>query len=109
MDMRSLWFKDKDGKPDPVLTFAFLSVVVVLAKMLFAGATVKLFGGAFLWTITSPDATTIAAAWIPTLGAYVSNKYVNYNYHPDYVRMKKDIDGDGDEEEVLIPRDSAGK
>ncbi len=99
-----LWLKDKDGKPDAVLTFATLSVAVVLIKLLFAGAVFTI-GKWLTFTVVGPDAGTIGAVFLPTLGAYVSNRYVNYNYHPDYVKMKKDIDGDGDEEEVLVPKD----
>lgn len=103
MDMRSIWFKDKDGRPDPVLSFTFFAVFTILFKLLFAGAHIVV--GKWLdFTVMGPDASVIGAAWMPTLGAYVMNKYVNYNYHPDYIKMKKDVDGDGDEEEVMVPR-----
>lgn len=100
----SIWFHDRDGKIDPILTFAFFAVIVILFKLLFAGASVD-FGPHFKFAVTAPDATVIAAAWAPTLGAYVTNKYVNYQYHPDYIKMKKDIDGDGDEEEIIVKKD----
>lgn len=102
MKIPNIWFHDKDGKIDPLLTFTFFAVMVILFKLLFAGATLTI--SHFTWTVTAPDATVIGAAWSPTLVAYVANKYVNYNYHPDYVAMKKDLDGDGKDEEVLVKK-----
>ena len=101
--MKMPWIKNTDGRPDAVLTFALFSVATVLMKMLFAGLTIK-YKEFFTYTVMAPDAATIGAVFLPTLGAYVSNKYVNLNFHPDYLRMKKDIDGDGKEEEVFVPK-----
>ncbi len=104
MKMPVLWLRNPEGKPDAVLTFATAAVVVVLGKLLFAGADLS-WAPHFTFKIQAIDATAIAAVFLPTLGAYVSNKYVNLNYHPDYIKMKKDIDGDGKEEEVLVPKE----
>jgi hypothetical protein len=91
--MFTLWIKNTDGKPDAVLTFALMSVVTVLFKLLLAGLVVS-YKTYFTWTITVPDAATIGAVFLPTLGAYVSNKYVTYNYHPDNVARR--LAGEGD-------------
>jgi len=99
--MQMPWLKDRDGKQDPILTFATLAVSTVLFKLIFQGATLN-WPPHFSFTIAGIDATTIGAILLPTLGAYVSNKYVAYNFHPDYIRLKKDIDGDGDEEEIMV-------
>jgi hypothetical protein len=95
-----LWFRDADGNPDAVLTFSLLAVVTVLFKILFAGAVVTL--PHFTFTIVAPDAASIGAVLLPTLGAYVSNKYVHFNYHPTYKKMMIDTDGDGVKEEVQV-------
>jgi hypothetical protein len=97
------WIKNTDGRPDAVLTFASAAVFVVLARLTFAGLEINL--GNIKWVIQTIDGTTIGAVLLPTLGAYVSNKYVNLNFHPDYIRMKKDIDGDGKEDDILVPKD----
>ena len=99
----SIWFKDNEGHDDPLLTFSFLAVLVILFKLLFAGAVLTI-GKWLVWTVGGADAATITACWTPTLVAYVTNKYVKYNYHPDYIKMKKDIDGDGDEEEIIVDK-----
>lgn len=81
----TLWFKDADGRPDSVLTFSFFSVWTILLKLFFAGATITL--PFFKFTVVAPDATVIGALLLPTLGAYVSNKYVKLNFHPFYKTM----------------------
>ena len=98
------WMKNTDGKPDAVLTFASFAMLVVLLKLLFAGAELN-WPPHFSFKILSIDAASIGAILLPTLGAYVSNKYVNFNYHPDYIAMKKDIDGDGKPEDVLVKKE----
>jgi hypothetical protein len=100
--MKMPWFKDRDGIQDPILTFATLSISVILFKMLFHGVVIS-WPPHFVFTVSSLDASAIGAILLPTLGAYVSNKYVVYNFHPDYVQMKKDIDGDGKEETIMVP------
>ena len=97
------WLKDKDGRQDPIITFATFSVAAVLFKLIFQGAVFS-WPPHFVFTVAGIDAATIGALFLPTLGAYVSSKYVNYNYHPDYIKMKKDIDGDGKEEDVLVEK-----
>ena len=103
MRMPKIWFHDNEGHDDPLLTFTFLAVLVILFKLLFAGATLTI-GKWLAWTIASADATVIGAAWGPTLLAYVSYKYVKFNYHPDYLRMKADINGDGKLEDVNVEK-----
>lgn len=99
--MKMPWLKDRDGNPDPVLTFATFAVGVVLFKLIFNGASLS-WPPHFTFVIGGVDATVIGAILLPTLGAYVSNKYVAYNFHPDYIKMKKDIDGDGKEEDIMV-------
>jgi hypothetical protein len=83
------WLRDRDGNQDPVLTFALLAMVTVIFKVLFAGATLKV-GNWLNFSISPIDAATIGALFLPTLGAYVSNRYVAYNYHPDYLKMRRE-------------------
>lgn len=97
------WIRNTDGKPDAVLTFALAGFTVILAKFLFAGLHV-VWGAHVDFTVVAPTSGEIAAVLLPTLGSYVSNKYVNLNFHPDYLKMRKDIDGDGKEEDVLVPK-----
>lgn len=99
--MRMPWLKNTDGKPDAVLTFATFAIATVLFKMFFAGADLS-WAPHFKWVVQTVDAASIGAILLPTLGAYVSNKYVNFNYHPEYVRMKKDINADGKEEDIIV-------
>jgi len=94
-DFKTIWIRGSDGRPDAVLTFALASIIVILFKILFAGLTITL--GSLVFAITAPDATTIGTVFTPMLAAYVSNKYVNLNFHPDYIKMRKDNeDGGGD-------------
>ena len=86
--VRTIWIKGSDGRPDAVLSFATAAVAVILFKILFAGLTITL--GRLVFAITAPDATTIGTVFTPTLLAYVSNKYVSLNYHPDYIKMRQD-------------------
>lgn len=101
--MKMPWIKNTDGKPDAVLTFATLSISVVLIKLLFSGASLT-WPPHFSWVLQTIDAGSIGAILLPTLGAYVSNRYVNLNFHPDYVKMRKDIDGDGKDEDVFVQK-----
>jgi hypothetical protein len=81
----SPWFRDADGRQDSVLTFSFFSVWTILLKTFFAGASIVT--PIFKFTVVAPDATVIGAILVPTLGAYVSNKYVKFNYHPFYKKL----------------------
>ena len=84
------WFRNVDGRPDAVLTFAAMAMFTVLFKLVFAGASFS-WPPHFTLISTPIDTGTIAAVLLPTLGAYVSNKYVNLNYHPDYVNAKNPV------------------
>lgn len=98
-----IWLNSPDGKPDAVLTFSAVAFATVIFKLLFAGLSLPV-SWKIGWTVQPIDATTIGAILSPTLLAYVSNKYVNLNYHPEYIKMKRDIDGDGHEEEILVKK-----
>jgi hypothetical protein len=90
MNIPIIWVKNTDGRPDAVLTFAVLGFTVILLKLLFHGLHIVL--GTYLsFTVQGIDATTIAAVLIPTLGAYVSNKYVTLTQHPDYLKARMNI------------------
>ena len=98
-----IWLLNPDGKQDAVLTFSAVAFATVIFKLLFVGLALPA-SWKIGWVVQPIDATTIGAILLPTLGAYVSNKYVNLNYHPDYIKMKADIDGDGKPEEVLVEK-----
>lgn len=88
--MKMLWIKNTNGRPDAVLTFALVSMVIVFFKLMFAGVEFSFDG--FKWIVQTIDAATIGAILVPTLGAYVSNKYVNLQYNPEYDSMYKKIE-----------------
>lgn len=67
-----IWLKNpKDKKPDTMLTFSTLAVIIVLIKILLSD--VQLFGVNF----GSIDAAMIASILTPTLSAYVARKYTD--------------------------------
>jgi hypothetical protein len=75
-----LWIKNTDGKKDAVLTMTFMGFLVVLVKVLFAGAVFDL--GVRTVSVGTIDAAAIAAILTPTLGAYVMRKYTDQKYAP---------------------------
>ena len=89
MNIGIIWVKNTDGRADSVLTFAVLGFTVVILKLLLHGLRLH-FGTWLDWTVQGIDATTIGAVLVPTLGAYVSNKYVTLTQHPFYVNQKQE-------------------
>lgn len=73
-----LWMKNTEGKPDAVLTMAFLGFLVVLIKLLVAGGTLTI--GSTVLTAGSVDAAMVAAVLTPTLGAYVARRYTDQKF-----------------------------
>lgn len=62
--------KNSRGKPDALLTFSAMSVVVVLLKILLNGVIYK------GWTFGTIDATLVGAVLLPTVGAYTTKRVV---------------------------------
>ena len=97
------WVKSGDGHPDPVLTMAWIGFIVVIFRVAVNDLTITVLHQTL--TFKNIDPLVIGAVLAPTLGAYVTNHYNNMKNNPFYVKMRKDIDGDGKEEEILVPRD----
>lgn len=88
MNINVLWIKNTDGRPDAVLTFAVIGFTILVVKILFAGLHL-VWGSHLDLLVQAPDALTIGAVLVPTLGAYVSNKYVTLTQHPFYVNQRQ--------------------
>lgn len=71
-----IWIDNTDGKPDAVLTMAFIGFVVVLVKLILSGVTLGNLG---FGTI---DAPMIGAVLGPTLSAYVLRRYTDRRLPP---------------------------
>ena len=96
------WFKNGDGQEDAVLSMAWLGFLVIIFRVLMSGLEIKVYGQ--MLKFSPVDAGLVAAILTPTLGAYVAHHYSALKNNPFYLKMKKDIDGDGKEEEVSVDR-----
>lgn len=76
--MKSLWVKNTEGRPDSILTFTLIGFIIVIVKVLFSGLHVELEGA--VYKFGEIDAATIGSILTPTLGAYVSKKFVDRKY-----------------------------
>jgi hypothetical protein len=101
------WIKSGDGHEDPVLTMAWIGFIVIIFRVAVNELTIKLWGQTL--TFAKIDPIVIAAVLGPTLGAYVANHYNNMKNSPFYQKLRKDIDGDGKEEEVYIEKQEEKK
>ena len=72
------WMKNTSGKPDAVLTMAFIGFLIVVIKVLMAGSTLVWNGDTI--SFGEIDATTIGAILTPTLGAYVARRYTDKKF-----------------------------
>lgn len=69
----NMWIKNTKGKPDAMLTFALMAVIVVSLNLLFSSIEIVLPSG-FSLKIEAMDGMQIAAYLGATLGAYVSKR-----------------------------------
>jgi len=76
--MRFRWVRNTDGNEDAVLTMTLIGFVVVVLKVLAAGASFTVAGHSV--AIGTIDAATIGALLTPTLGAYVAKKYTDRKF-----------------------------
>ena len=76
--MRFEWMKNTEGRPDAVLTMAFVGFMIVAIKILFAGAVIEFNGNKY--SFGAPDASVIGALLGPTLGAYVTRRWTEKKY-----------------------------
>lgn len=76
--MKFKWMTNTDGKPDAVLTMAFVGFMIVAVRVLLSGLSVELATGKY--TLGSPDASVIGALLGPTLGAYVGRRWTDKKY-----------------------------
>ena len=100
------WFKNGDGQEDAVLTMAWVGFLVVVFRVLVSGLEIHIWKQDLKFSTI--DAGTIASILTPTLGAYVAHQYNSMKNNPYYIKMKKDIDGDGKEEDVVVTPDPDG-
>ncbi len=94
------WVKSGDGHEDPVLTMLWLGFIVIIFRVIVSDLTIKVFGQSLSFKPLDP--LIIGAFFAPLLTAFVANHYNNMKNNPFYVKMRKDIDGDGKEEDVLV-------
>lgn len=104
MHRRIRWIKSGDGHEDPVLTMAWIGFLIIMFRVAVNDLTITVFHQSLSFKTIDP--LVIGAVLAPTLGAYVANHYNNMKNSPFYLRLKKDIDGDGVEEEILVPKDN---
>lgn len=74
-----MWVRNTDGEKDAVLTMALIGFIVIVAKVLLAGA-IFTFGENKSFQFGTIDAATIAAVLVPTLGAYISRRYTDAKF-----------------------------
>jgi hypothetical protein len=86
------WMKNTNGKQDTTLTFAVVSLTIVLIKVLFGGVPFEIAGDTYM--LLPIDAGTIGALLTPTLTAYVARRYTDKKF------VDRNNDGIDDREEV---------
>lgn len=74
-----LAIKNSDGKRDPVLTLAIVTVAVVLFKFLLSGLVLTITGATVI-NFGTVDGTVIGALLTPTLGAAVAHRYTDRKF-----------------------------
>jgi hypothetical protein len=72
--------KNTDGERDAVLTMAFVGFVIVMVKVLLAGASVTIASTTI--SAGNVDPLTVATVLTPTLGAYVARRYTDAKFDP---------------------------
>lgn len=103
--MKLRWIRNTDGKPDAVLTMAFMGFIVVLLKVLIGETTFDL--GDHTYTFGGIDATVVGALLTPTLGAYVTRRWTEKRYAQESVPLKLEAQKTKDERDIL--RESIGQ
>ena len=71
-----IWIKNTSGKPDAMLTFAFLSFAVVTINILLATFASVSFGGLEL-SFVQMDAASMTAYLAATFTAYVTRRWTD--------------------------------
>jgi hypothetical protein len=97
------WIKSGDGHEDPILTMLWIGFIVVIFRVAVNDLTITVFHQSLSFKTIDP--LVIGAVFGPLLTAFVANHYNNMRNNPFYLKMKKDINGDGVEEEILVPKD----
>ena len=73
------WIKNTSGKPDAMLTFAFLAFSVVTLNILLATFGAISYNG-FDITFASMDAATMTSYLAATFTAYVTRRWTDKRY-----------------------------
>jgi hypothetical protein len=76
------WMKNTSGKPDSMLTFAFIAFSVVTLNILLATFGRISFNG-FEIGLQAMDASTMTAYLGATFTAYVTRRWTSSKYDPD--------------------------
>ena len=84
MNINWLWIKDPVGDSSVTVTFAVVSMAIIVFKLAFGGSVLTL--PHFVWNIQTIDAGMVTALLGSTLTAYVARRYTD---------KKFDTDGDG--------------
>jgi cytidylate kinase len=71
-----IWIKNTSGKPDAMLTFAFLSFAVVTINVLLATFSSISFNGVDI-TFVQMDAASMTAYLAATFTAYVTRRWTD--------------------------------
>ena len=101
------WIKSGDGHEDPILTMLWIGFLVVIFRVAVNDLTITVFHQSLSFKTIDP--LVIGAVFGTLLTAFVTNHYNNMKNSPFYLRLKKDIDGDGVEEEILVQKDEEKK
>ena len=95
------WLKSGDGHEDPVLTMVWIGFLVIVFRVSVSDLTINVLHQTLAFKAIDP--LVIGAFFAPLLTAFVANHYNNMKNNPFYYKMRKDIDGDGKEEDVIVP------
>lgn len=97
------WIKSGDGHEDPVLTMTWIAFIIIIFRVAVNDLTITIWHQTLSFKTIDP--LVIGAVFGTLLTAFVTNHYNNLKNNPFYVKMRKDIDGDGKEEDILVPKD----
>ena len=100
---RIRWIKSGDGHEDPILTMLWIGFLIVIFRVAVNDLTITVFHQSLGFKTIDP--LVIGAVFGPLLAAFVTNHYNNMKHNPFYLKMKKDIDGDGVEEDILVQKE----
>lgn len=81
-----IWMKNTSGRPDAVLTMAFIGFLVILFKIVLSNVSFTF--GDLAFNCGSVDAAIVGALLTPTLGAYVARRLTDKKYGVDDTQLE---------------------